>query len=122
LANHADQSWYLDTQFGITTYALKSRRLYFIPVRTYTESSTLVTSLVPSKSQLFPNPVSGNWLQIKTELRGLVEYHIANTEGKHMVSGKMQERRIATESLAPGSYVLTLSNGSQTEQLVFIKL
>ena len=58
LPNQPTKAWYLDTQFGITTYDFKTIRHFLICVRGNTSINTNIDQLTNEKDQykIFPNP------------------------------------------------------------------
>lgn len=58
LANQALRAWYWDTQFGITTYADKTRRLNILLVRTPSVATSVKEQNSDSPLIVYPNPAS----------------------------------------------------------------
>ena len=58
LPNHTTEAWYLDTQFGITTYDVKTIKHYVLCVHTKKDSVTGIaeTSISDSPTVISPNP------------------------------------------------------------------
>jgi len=66
LPNQPTKSWYLDTQFGITTYDLKTAKLSVLCVRGPISNLTKSDELISQNILIFPNPSNGE-LNIKSE-------------------------------------------------------
>ncbi len=67
LFNQPTRAWYLFTQFGITTYDLKTLRLPVLCVRGNSANTTALKEINPLNSfvKVFPNPVSSNEIQFE---------------------------------------------------------
>ncbi len=71
---------------------------------------TISTSISDDIIKLYPNPVKGNLLYIKTKdiESNSAHYEIANLVGQKFKSGVVSNRPIDTNNLASGSYILTV--------------
>ena len=83
----------------------------------------------PYEISIFPNPVSGEEklnLHIKSYQTGVVKMEIINLEGKMILTQKTElnslnnQVEISLEDLAPGMYVLRLSDGEKGKTKRFI--
>jgi hypothetical protein len=65
LPNQTTRAWYLSTQFGITTYELKTARQAVICVRGASVNTTALNDLNPTflKAAIFPNPIQNDVIQ-----------------------------------------------------------
>jgi hypothetical protein len=118
LPNQTSKAWYLDTQFGITTYDFKTKTNYVICVRggnqnTITANYNLKQN--PSSIQVYPNPV-------KSEI--VIEFNNGNIEDssqielvnqigeivyKKEINLNTNSIRINTELLSNGLYYVLLT-------------
>ncbi len=65
--------------------------------------------------KVYPNPISGNMLYLKsTDLEGSTYYTISNLTGQVFVQGTLNNNEINLNRLNKGVYLLTLQNGSST--------
>lgn len=73
--------------------------------------------------EIFPNPTSGDFIFIKTELTFQTYYEITDLSGKNVSFGKVQNQKISLENIVNGSYILKLTcdNKSQVLKLMISK-
>ncbi len=77
-------------------------------------------SSTPFEVTIFPNPVSGNSLQINSTSTE-IGYEIINASGQYVGKGKVANGIINIESLSKGVYVLKVSSGGELATKRFIK-
>ena len=67
LPNQTTRAWYLSTQFGITTYELKTARQSVICVRGNSSNTTALSELNKPilKVKVFPNPIKNSLIQFE---------------------------------------------------------
>lgn len=90
LSNQTGKAWYLDTRYGITTYALKTRRIYTLLVR---GSGNIITRVPENQKQfpewrIYPNPGIG-----KIQLVGAdpaAYFQVYKPSGELVFSGRAQ--------------------------------
>ncbi len=116
LPNQTAKAWYLDTQFGITTYDAKTVRHYLICVRGNTSLAIGINQLSNNKRQynVFPNPFTAK-ISIENS-NSNTETELWNCIGQLIYSGRNIESQDFS-SLAKGIYFLKV----QTEQGVVRK-
>jgi hypothetical protein len=106
LPNQTTKAWYLDTQFGITTYDFKTARYYLICVRGNINTTTAVNEATPSEfATPYPNPFTTSIQLLPKKANAL--YELCNSVGQLIYSG----REIETQnfSLLPsGVYFLSV--------------
>ncbi len=111
LPNQPTKAWYLDTQFGITTYDFKTVRHYLICVRGNTTITTGINQINNNKDIfiVYPNPFTS---KIKIEnLRTNTEVELRNYVGQLIFSGNNIESKDFS-SLAKGIYFLKINLAS----------
>lgn len=113
LANQSTRAWYLDTQFGITTQALKTNKLRLLAVR----SSTTVTSVrdIATESNailLYPNPSIGSFTLKADEPLG--EIKIINLLGQTILSTNTNEKTITLYLREKGIFQLICRHNQTT--------
>lgn len=129
LANQETKAWYMDTNFGITTYDLKTSANYVLCVRGNSEESISVLT-APYQLKLpymiFPNPVQG---MLNMESDPAAEERVINVysaDGRHVSSYKLQSAQkqmsLDVSGLACGQYILRISMRGKTQSLRFTKL
>ena len=83
-------------------------------------SKTVEISGKADNISLSPNPVRHNLFVSGTDLNGN-SYRIVNIKGQQIATGKIQSNEINTQSLAPGSYTISVTDKSgniQTRQFI----
>ena len=114
IAKDATKAWFWDTQFGITTYDLKTTENYVLCVRTVDLNSSL--SLKTESlfvNSIYPNPTSKT-LNISTNNPQTFTYEITNNLGQFIFSGVINSTfsSINTQNFPEGHYILHLSNAN----------
>lgn len=93
LANQSTKAWYLDTQFGITTQALKTNKLRLLAVRSATTVTALSTMSKARESlSIYPNPGTGS-ITLKAD-EPLGEIRIINQLGQTILKTNTNEKFI----------------------------
>ena len=123
IAKDALKAWFWDTQFGITTYDLKTTSNYVLCVRnSEIDQLSGISNLEKPNFDitLFPNPVSSN-LIIQNSLNVGSDYKIINTLGQIICNGKIETSNysISITDLPDGYYILQLSNEHFMKTLSF---
>ena len=117
LPNQTTRAWYLDTQFGITTYANKTNKIYLLCVRgDQTNTTGLNENKIATQDvTVFPNPIS-SYINIISNYEN-AEFDLFNSVGENVFSGK----NISNQNfscLPQGVYVLKITD----KKTNFIKL
>lgn len=110
LPNQTTKAWYWDTQFGITTYDVKTNANYVLCVRT---ASAIPTSLqnVDSKNAIQVSPVPfSNFIHIRNVLPGKTA-SLFNSQGKIIYNGIEMEKQNFSY-LPAGMYFLKIENST----------
>lgn len=122
--NQIDKAWYLDTKFGITTYALKTSKKRVWLVSQLTPQASTRPALLTNSLQIFPNPSAGRfWIKSSgtpeqipvqsNETHG--ELVIYQTNGKLVYKSQVNtEEFIDLKFLESGSYRLEFKNTEGT--------
>ncbi len=119
LPNQTTKAWYLDTQYGITTYALKTSRLKLFLVRG--DGSIPIASVLnetcKASNAVFPNPFTNSINIITTEPLTKIEIYDTRARevlGKNLLMGNGLYK-LDLSSLSHGLYYLnTTSVNGQT--------
>lgn len=113
LPNQTSKAWYLDTQFGITTYQFKTNRLLVLMVRGESAIISQVTSTDDhALNTIYPVPATDN-LKIKNEKNVCFNYNIIDSNGNIVSIGKT-ENNIEITQLPKGLYFLILQEEKPT--------
>lgn len=108
LPNQTTKAWYWDTQFGITTYDVKTNSNYVMCVRTKPEIPTAISDVVlENKLQVYPNPFT-DFIKIKNSLQ-TESVVLTNVQGQIIYQGKEIEKQYFT-LLPKGIYFLKARN------------
>jgi hypothetical protein len=114
LPNQTTKAWYWDTQFGITTYDVKTNSNFVICVRTKPEIPTEITEVnLENLVQVYPNPFN-NFIKIKHRLQAEMVV-LTDVQGQIIYQGKEIESQNFL-ILPIGIYFLKLKN--QTIKLI----
>lgn len=113
LPNQTTKAWYLDTQFGITTYQFKTIKLYTLCVRGG-NLTTGIQEIYSSQNNLliFPNPSVGT-INIVNE-NSIDELHITNLFGQIIFQSRPDSKTISLKINSAGIYFATIISGKQT--------
>ncbi len=114
LPNQTAKAWYLNTQFGITTYDNKTVKHNLICVRS-NQSSTAISTAKSITQRLFPNPFS-NYLRIINSTGNEI-FELINLTGSIIYSGQIIEMHDFSQ-LENGIYFLRIIDNS----IITIKL
>ena len=112
LPNQTTKAWYLDTQFGITTYQFKTNRLYALCVR----GGNVATGIKEQVSTIadifiFPNPAGNNFTIISNVEMKNTRIEIYNALGERTFADEINGYKKIIESfLSPGVYFVKLMN------------
>ncbi len=110
LPNQTAKAWYLNTQFGITTYDNKTVKHNLICVRS-NQSSTAISTAKSITQSLFPNPFS-NYLRIINSTGNEI-FELINLTGSIIYSGQNIEMHDFSQ-LENGIYFLRIIDNSIT--------
>lgn len=113
LPNQTTKAWYLDTQFGVTTYQFKTKKLYTLCVR----GGNLATGIKENYSSqnnllIYPNPSVGT-INIVNE-NSIDELHITNLFGQIIFQSQPNSKSISVKINSAGTYYATIVSGKQT--------
>ncbi len=108
LPNQTTKAWYLDTQFGITTYDFKTVKHYVLCVRGNTISTGIeaIPSLTANEI-VFPNPFH-DFLHVKNKKGGII-YRLENAIGQLIYEGSAIESQDFS-GIPEGVYLLRTSS------------
>lgn len=109
LPNQPSKAWYLQSQFGITTYALKTARNKLFCVRGGDSVITHISE-TESRSKVYPNPCSSFF--IIADAQAHETFQLFDVTGKPCLYGEA-DKPISTEMLAPGMYFLKRSTRNE---------
>lgn len=110
LPNQTAKAWYLNTQFGVTTYDNKTVKHNLICVRS-NQSSTAISTAKSITQRLFPNPFS-NYLRIINSTGNEI-FELINLTGTIIYSGQNIEMHDFSQ-LENGIYFLRIIDNSIT--------
>lgn len=102
LPNQITNAWYMNTQFGITTYALKTLKQNLICVRG-NQVTTGINEIQPFNASVFPNPFTSS-ISLKNKI-GNELFELTNCVGEIIYSGNNIEQQNFS-SLTNGIYFL----------------
>ena len=74
-----------------------------------------------SEFKIYPNPVSGNILNVKLFYDSAVSYRIINMIGQTVLSGELKDQQINVESLKSGMYFVEINDGEETMTKKFVR-
>ncbi len=118
LPNQTTRAWYLSTQFGITTYELKTARLAVICVRGNGSSATTASKEINGEAnfvKVFPNPITNK--EIRFEILDNAENitaRVCDLQGRILFEKKYEKQllshpiSITLPSLTQGVYFLQI--------------
>lgn len=70
---------------------------------------------------IYPNPVSGNILNVKLLYDSAVSFRVINMIGQTVLSGELKDQQINVESLKSGMYFIVINDGEETMTKKFIR-
>jgi hypothetical protein len=113
LSNQSTKAWYLDTQYGITSQALKTNKLRLLAVRSAT-TVTSVSTLSKAKESLniYPNPGTGLFAHKADEPLG--EIRIINQLGQTILNTNTNEKVITLFLSEKGIFQLICRHNQMT--------
>jgi len=108
LPNSTTRAWYLNTQFGLTTYAEKLLRNYVLCVHSPVESTSSVALAETTDFSIFPNPFTDQ-INIVSKNGKMYDYVLlTNQLGQKIYAGSKIEQ-VDLSSLSPGIYFLKIN-------------
>ena len=119
LPNQTTRAWYLSTQFGITTYELKTARQSLICVRGNSSNTTPIreTNNAEGFANIFPNPISNNQIQFEMSDNAKdLSVKIMDMQGRVLLNRQYKEQGydkiifLNAPFLNAGFYWLSLEN------------
>ncbi len=125
LPNQTPRAWYLSTQFGITTYDLKTSALNVIAVRGVSVAvsvglTTFNAKVFTQSGVSLKTTVANNTLDVQIGDFKSVILRIFNVAGQQVLTAKVQgEQRLDIQSLPSGLYIIQTERG---EMARFIKV
>jgi len=113
LPNQTTKAWYLDTQFGVTTYQFKTNKLYTLCVR----GRNLATDIQENYSSqnnliVYPNPTVGT-INIVNE-NSIDELRITNLIGQIVFHCNPKSKSVSVKINSTGIYFVTVISGKIT--------
>ena len=107
LPNQTTKAWFWDTQFGITSYDLKTVTDYLICVRTATNTATIISESVNNliNNIVYPNPFKSS-IHLKSK-NSADFYELSNSFGQIIYSGKNIEMQDFSD-IPKGMYFLKI--------------
>jgi hypothetical protein len=124
LPNQTTRAWYLSTQFGITTYELKTARQSVICVRGNSSNTTALKERDNPVFQvkIFPNPIKNNAIQFEISDNSKdLDVKIVDNQGRILCAQKYKAHqyqsliKIDAMGLKTGIYWLNLECEGQTK-------
>ena len=124
LPNQTLSAWYWNTQFGITTYDLKTNSNYVLCVRGNPTLSVKQETLDAS-IKIHPNPTS-DFVSISfPSYTSSAKIEIADASGKIVLNKEIvinsSEYKLDTEGISEGIYYLSIINGNNKNTFKIIK-
>ncbi len=132
LPNQTTRAWYLSTQFGITTYELKTARLAVICVRGQSSNTTALREVTKRNGviKVYPNPISNKEIQFEIannskdfsaqviDIQGRIIF-----EQKYKADNYGKTMTLSVPALETGVYFLKIENETamDVQKVVFIK-
>ncbi len=121
IAKDATKAWFWDTQFGITTYDLKTVANYVLCVRDASESEVAsVNALSDTEISFFPNP-SNTQIYIQTNTDKEQKIKLFNAFGQLMTEKTIQttDFSISVSDFPEGYYVLEWTDATSSKRYPF---
>lgn len=87
----------------------------------YTITSHENSNSLEKEFSIYPNPVSGNVLNVKLLGDSDVSYRVVNMIGQTVLSGELKNQQINVESLKSGMYFIEINDGEETMTKKFIR-
>ncbi len=121
LPNQTTKAWYWQTQFGITTYDLKTASNLAIFVRGNTGTITEIANpTISDDINIFPNPCSSHFV-IQKNYNGPADLAVSDILGKvvlkQRINGYTAEVKLLTNQLPCGIYSLTIFENQKTKTI-----
>ena len=124
LPNQTLSAWYWNTQFGITTYDVKTNSNYVLCVRG-TPVLANAQFLSDTDSKIYPNPTSNFVLLSFQNEVNLLQIQITNSFGQIIYSNEVKpisnEYKIDLQEFSEGLYYLSIINGNIKNTYKIIK-
>jgi hypothetical protein len=117
LPNQVLESWFWNTQFGITTYALKTSTNYVICVKGNPTNLAVKSLDFKSKIKIVPNPFLSKFT-VENRI-GDEDFELFNEVGQQIFKGNNIEKQDFS-NLQKGIYFLKI-NGEKSSQIKLIK-
>lgn len=112
LPNQTSKAWYLDTQYGITTYDDKTNQLYALCVRGGNVGINIVENIFSQNyMHLFPNPTDGI-INIH-HYNEIDELRIINPFGKVVYAANPKSRIVSVKINTDGAYLVSINAGGK---------
>jgi len=87
----------------------------------YTTNSTESENVFEDDFKIFPNPVSGNILNVKLFDDSGISYRVINMIGQTVLFGELRDQQINVESLKSGMYFIEINDGEETQTKKFVR-
>ncbi len=133
LPNQTAKAWYLSTQFGITTYDLKTALLSVICVRGNTTNTTTAVKETETGNfavKVFPNPITNNSIQFEvSDVSKNFTVQITDIQGRVLINQVFKSTQynkvisMDTNNLDAGIYFLKIEGdgGRKIEKIILSK-
>lgn len=128
LANQGLRAWFLDTQYGITTYDLKSRKNYILCVRTVDTPNAIHDFSIQNQYIVYPNPCNVQLIIRKLENNNNsgIMIKILNQIGQTIFetnwNSRLETMDLDTRDLPNGMYTLQIfSENNSSLKLIQIQ-
>jgi hypothetical protein len=111
LPNQTSRAWYLETQYGVTSYQFKTNKLYALCVR----GGNLAAGIQENNStqndmMVYPNPSAGT-IHILNE-NSIDELRITNLVGQLVFQSNPKSTNISVNINSTGIYFVTIASGN----------
>src|SRR5690606_34504748 len=88
----------------------------------FSEDDDILDEAPLANLKIYPNPITGNTLNIQTETSGeSLSYQISNLYGQILTQGILNSTQIDVNNLSSGAYILTLNGKTGKITKKFIK-
>lgn len=104
-SNQTEKAWYMDSRYGITTYALKTQRLKVIAVRKVQTANSIDEYIGKSTIQVHDHIISIKVTHPNDSIS------LFDMLGNRIFSGNIQSREWQSSSLSPGAYFIHIQDG-----------
>jgi len=114
LSNQSDKAWYMDSRYGITTYAVKTQRLKVIMVRNAQSISAVEESSMESMMHTHDNVIS---VKVNHQQNTINVFDIL---GNRILTASNQSHEWQSPALSSGIYFILLNDGNTVQSYTAI--